>query len=366
MILVIISHTAHYRNSNDEIVGWGPTVNEINYLLSTFKKIYHCAFLHNEAPPKSALPYTSSRIEFIPLSPTGGKSLKEKFNVLYNMPQTLSRVSRTLDKADIFQFRAPTGMGLYMIPFLTIFNNKKGWFKYAGNWKQPKPPLSYALQRWMLKRQSRQVTINGSWRRQQDHIITFDNPCLTRQDREDGLKAVKSKNFKDGLKLCFVGSLTKNKGFDILMESLIIKKNFWKEIHIVGDGDLKEKYNHKFADITFHGFSSKSEVNSIYAKCDFVILPSLSEGFPKVIAEGMNYGCIPVVSDVSGISQVIKNNENGFLINPINKNELIKVFERIVACTSSELTSMAKTNYGLAANFTYDKYIERLKGTILN
>jgi hypothetical protein len=30
--LVIVSHTHHHFNPNGEILGWGPTVNELNYL----------------------------------------------------------------------------------------------------------------------------------------------------------------------------------------------------------------------------------------------------------------------------------------------------------------------------------------------
>ena len=62
----------------------------------------------------------------------------------------------------------------------------------------------------------------------------------------------------------------------------------------------------------------------IYSKCDFIILPSKSEGFPKVIGEAMNYGCIPIVSDVSCISQYIQNGVNGFLIKPITSKEIYK------------------------------------------
>src|SRR5690606_41847313 len=68
--------------------------------------------------------------------------------------------------------------------YLTLFCHKKGWYKYAGNWNQKKPPLGYALQRWMLKHQKRKVTINGSWPKQPKHCITFENPCLTEKERD--------------------------------------------------------------------------------------------------------------------------------------------------------------------------------------
>ena len=41
MKLLIISHTEHYRNSLGAIVGWGPTLTEINFLATVFDEIYH-------------------------------------------------------------------------------------------------------------------------------------------------------------------------------------------------------------------------------------------------------------------------------------------------------------------------------------
>ena len=82
-----------------------------------------------------------------------------------------------LGHIDYFQFRAPTGIGVYVIPFLTLYTKTPGWFKYAGNWNQNPAPLGYRIQRRFLKKQNRIVTINGSWDNQPKHCLTFENPC---------------------------------------------------------------------------------------------------------------------------------------------------------------------------------------------
>ena len=43
MKLAIISHTEHYKTKAGTIVGWSPTVNEVNHLLEIFDEIYHVA-----------------------------------------------------------------------------------------------------------------------------------------------------------------------------------------------------------------------------------------------------------------------------------------------------------------------------------
>ena len=73
MKLAIISHTEHYRNAQGRIVGWGPTVSELNHLATHFDEIYHVAMLHDSAPPPSSLPYLHDNITFVPLPPSGGR-----------------------------------------------------------------------------------------------------------------------------------------------------------------------------------------------------------------------------------------------------------------------------------------------------
>src|SRR5690606_6991269 len=161
-----------------------------------FKEIYHIAFLHTGAPPPSSLPYTSANIKFVPLTPVGGKGMGEKIKIILNLPKIISVVQKTLNRVDAFQLRTPTGMGVFLIPYLTLFCNKKGWYKYAGNWNQENPPLGYALQRSMLKAQKRKVTINGKWPNQPKHCLTFENPCLTLEEREEGRQVMEQKEFK--------------------------------------------------------------------------------------------------------------------------------------------------------------------------
>ena len=139
--LLIISHTEHYKNAKGAIVGWGSTVTEINYLATQFDEIYHLAVLLNEVAPPSSLAYTSNNIHFVPLKATGGKNILQKLGIIWNAPGTIFKIIQLLKKVDVFQFRAPTGIGVYLIPFLTLFVKKKGWFKYAGNWNQEKPPF---------------------------------------------------------------------------------------------------------------------------------------------------------------------------------------------------------------------------------
>ena len=61
--------------SGNEIVGWGPTISEIDKLTNLFTKIYHVAPLHKIESPESSLPYKSKKIIYVPIEPSGGNGI---------------------------------------------------------------------------------------------------------------------------------------------------------------------------------------------------------------------------------------------------------------------------------------------------
>lgn len=374
MKLTIISHTEHYKLADGTIVGWGPTLTEINYLAEIFDEIYHIAMFHDCEAPKSSLPYTSDKITFVPIKPSGGQGFLEKLKVLFSAPSVIRTVNKILAKSDCFQLRAPTGIGVFLIPYLTLFSKKKGWFKYAGNWKQDPAPLGYAAQRYMLKKQNRVVTINGSWSDQRSHCLSFENPCLIDSDIAEGLNVVSNKNKGELINFCYVGRLEKQKGveriinaFNKLPENL---QNKIGDIHLVGDGSdvtyFKRISREKNLNFVFHGFLSTIEVFSIYKRSHFFLMPTTaSEGFPKVIAEAMNFGCIPMVSSISSISQYVKDEYNGFLIDPVTEENVMSLIKKTIELTNEDYKTMMSNNEELVKKFTYHYYVNRIENIII-
>lgn len=369
MKLAIISHTEHYLKEG-QIVGWGPTVKEINNLVNIFDEIYHVAVLHDSPAPPSALPYTSDRIHFVPLKPFGGPRLKDKLLTLIQMPSTLSIVNQVLEKVDWFQFRAPTGIGVFLIPYLTWFSQKKGWFKYAGNWVQKNPPFGYRFQRFFLKHlQQRKVTINGKWRGQPAHCLSFENPCLSDDELIQGINAAAIKTFYPPFDFCFVGRLEDSKGVNHILEAF---KNptlraITKNIHFVGDGPDMDKYQRLAKDdqlpAIFYGFLPKHEINNIYSKSKFFLLPSDSEGFPKVLAEAVNFGCIPLVSRISSIPQYILTEK---LLWDKNASDFTTFLLSIPWKEPAFLKHVSNDTGTIRSLFSYSNYLSAIKERILN
>lgn len=372
MTICIISHTEHYIDQQNQIVGWGPTVTEINHLAKDYIKIYHLAFLYTSTPPESALPYTSSNIEFVALPVSGGASLFHKLSIVFTMPKNLGIINSVLKKVDAFQFRTPIGFGVYLIPYLSLFSSKKGWYKYAGNWNQKNAPLGYRLQRFFLRNQKRKVTINGNWPKQPAHCLSFENPCLTDEERVEGMQLIQQKSFRSPHRFCFVGRLEDEKGVQRIIDAIsnLNTKAMVECVAMIGDGENRQKYENeveqKGLPIQFHGFQPRQNVIEFYKKSHFLLLPSsASEGFPKVIAEAMNYGCIPMVSDVSSIGQYI-NDSNGFIVSPNLSETLQNIIKNLSNFGENQLKQKAEYAYQISKDFTFKHYRNRIKKEILD
>lgn len=141
--------------------------------------------------------------------------------------------------------------------------------------------------------------------------------------------------------LLFVGAVNNRKNILALIEAIKALraegKNYY--LKIVGDFDPTEKYkevvlsyidqNGLTENIQFLGWKSQSELEAIYQDIDIVVLPSLQETLPVVIAEAMAAGRVMVSSTVGGIQEMVTNNETGFTYSPAEPVVLQRILARL-------------------------------------
>lgn len=371
--LVVISHTEHYKGADGIVKGWGSTVNEINFLADYWEEIHHVACLYKTEVPSSSLPYTKDNIHFVSIPSYGGKQFLDKVLIVFKIPKIIFQVVKTIRGASEVQLRLPTSIGVFLLPLFSFSIRRKFtfWVKYAGNWGQANPPLSYRIQRWWLQKNiaNCKVTINGFWENQNNHCFSFENPCLTNDDILKGKLIAQRKTFDASFVFCFIGRLESAKGMDRIISALKnIPQDKIEKVHFIGDGPDIERYK-KAAEfignkVIFHGFMNKDDVHELLASSHFLLLPSNSEGFPKVIAEAACYGVIPLVSNVGSIGHYI-NNTNGFLWDINSENLYDSILLQAIQTESSRLKEMSETTLELAEKFTFDNYIKKLNKSVL-
>lgn len=146
----------------------------------------------------------------------------------------------------------------------------------------------------------------------------------------------KIKNCHEKQLLLFIGRFDYQKQPLLLLESvkklLKVKKNI--VLFMVGDGvlyyEIKKfiKVNRLYKNIFITGTQPPSVISTFLQCSDLLLLPSAYEGMPMAIMEALATGVPVAASNVGEIKRVVRNNENGKLIdNPTSetyKNCLIE------------------------------------------
>ena len=138
----------------------------------------------------------------------------------------------------------------------------------------------------------------------------------------------------DPLHILFVGRLCRPKGvYDLLEAFAITRLNCKTELCLVGDGPEKE-YLHAYSEklgidsrVRFVG--SVSQVEPYFRWSDVLILPSYSEGIPRVIMEAFAAGVPVIGAAIPGIQQLILDGSTGLLVTPGLVTSLAKQIERV-------------------------------------
>lgn len=117
--------------------------------------------------------------------------------------------------------------------------------------------------------------------------------------------------------------IDKNKNIDLLLRAIArIKDSCTVKLIIAGDGselsNIRECVKNLELDdnVEFVGYISQLDDKiRIYSNSKIFISCSKGEGFPVSLLEAMSCGCVPIVSNVGDIVDVIRSGENGFVFN---------------------------------------------------
>ena len=106
--------------------------------------------------------------------------------------------------------------------------------------------------------------------------------------------------------------------------------------------------------------------NLIYEKLDendVFILPSIKETFGLSYLEAMSRGLITIGIKNEGIDGIIKNNENGFLINP-NIKEIKEILSKINNFSLEKKEKISQNTLKSIKNYEKEKIITKYVETI--
>ena len=127
-----------------------------------------------------------------------------------------------------------------------------------------------------------------------------------------------------GNRLMFVGRLAAVKGVPVLLDALAQARATWPDLTLtlVGDGPDRAALEAQASAlgimeaVRFAGYRSQSDVASLLANHDALVLPSFAEGVPVVLMEAMATEMPVIATMVGGVSELVQDGESGRLVAP--------------------------------------------------
>lgn len=189
------------------------------------------------------------------------------------------------------------------------------------------------------------------------HIVEVEN-----KDKINLKKELSMDDHK--INIIYMGQLYPPKGVHYLLDaiSLIVQEYPNIMLYIVGDHIIEEyktytdelvhitKQNKLERNIFFTGW--RSDALEILSLMDILVHPSLSEGFGRVVLEGMALGKPVIASKVGGLREMIKDGKNGLLVEPGNSQMIAEKLRLLLKDKG------LKNNLGKAARETvFSEYL---------
>ena len=173
--------------------------------------------------------------------------------------------------------------------------------------------------------------------------------------------------------ILFVGRLYPVKGLKYLIEAMkiISHEDSRANLVLVGGGD-ERRYLQKIVRefgltecVFFIGQIPNSKIPECTLAADIFVLPSISEGFPNVILEAMAAGLPIVTTNVRGLPEIVKDGENGFVVEPQNSAQLAEKISLILS--DKELRrKISANNKRRARQYSWETVVEKLEKIYLN
>lgn len=150
-----------------------------------------------------------------------------------------------------------------------------------------------------------------------------------------------SKELKEENLILFVGRVHPSKGLHVLLKALKYLHTCVKLI-IIGRPSSRPYYFKKMLylikrenkrgmhKITYLGSLKPEKIVHWYQKAAIFVCPSLSESFGIANLEAMACATAVVSTHVGGIPEIVKNNENGILVQPNNSYELAEAMQYLL------------------------------------
>jgi len=149
---------------------------------------------------------------------------------------------------------------------------------------------------------------------------------------------------------CSVGRLAEAKAFDFLIRSAAQIQNSGIHFIVVGEGPLRQHLEQLIQQLNLEqqvhliGYRERNETLKILASSDIFVISSITEGTPLVLLEAAALSVPIIATQVGGIPEMVRNNEQALLIAPTDEHGLSNAIKNL------------HSNHGLASRLAQNAH----------
>lgn len=369
MKFAIITHALHYRE-NERVYAYAPYVSEMNLWGRYVDEFLVVAPSATQLDTAINSAYEQNQIRWIRIPAFSLVGIGNFLRTLFVLPVIFIKVFRACAAADHIHLRCPGNVGLIGCVAQMFFPKKPKTAKYAGNWGSNEgQPWSYRFQKWLLANtfltRNMQVLVYGDWPDQSKNIKSFFTATYSENEKED----LANRDYTGVLQFVFVGTLSPGKQPLWVAQFVDTLNNLGQKavVDFYGDGQERAELEQYIANRGLedtqrvHGNKPRELVKKQLQKAHFLLLPSRSEGWPKVVAEAMFWGCIPVVTPVSCVPWMLGNGGRGFLVSGAAEDEAGLFLKSI---KERDLGNMRQAGANWSRNYTIDLFEKEIQKLI--
>ena len=282
-----------------------------------------------------------------------------------------------------FNFSGVVLARLLKIPLFLEFNSSSVfWARYSG--RTFLIELISSVETFNLKHADVIVVVSNVLKRkliqegiEQNRILVNPNCVNPRMFHPSSspLEIRDRYRLRDKTVVGWIGTFELWHGIDFLASAIpnIIKRN--KNIHflLIGGGKRRDRIErmiekkHANAFVTFTGIVPHHQVPKYLAACDILVVPHtpLRDGFefwgsPTKLFEYMAMGKAIVASNLGQIGEVLRHNDNAYLIKPGDRRELVKAILELAKDDALRNRLGNKARKDVVAKHTWKQNAERV------
>jgi glycosyltransferase involved in cell wall biosynthesis len=161
-----------------------------------------------------------------------------------------------------------------------------------------------------------------------------------------------------GRRVIYVGRFSQEKNLEGLLESI---QGLDVELTMIGNGPQRQQLEEKAASdgllVRFLPNQPHSHLPRFLNQADLFVLPSFSEGHPKVLLEAMACGLPVIGADVPGIRELIRHGETGYLCD-VSPAGIRAAIQAVLGDEALSARLGCKAREFVVENFSLDKIVD--------